>query len=111
MFTNILTKYESHKPLKNLWDFSTRILLVLLLPAEAQHVAYDLGQTRDPLFGLLSTGGHQVQVFLAALEDDGEAAFFIGGLCVFVEPLRLSAHTHRVDVINGDCLGRRSEFI
>lgn len=72
----------------------SRILLTLLLTAEVAHVADELLQAADPLFRLLITGCHQVKIFLAALEDDGEALLFNTGVGVFIKPLRLTALAH-----------------
>lgn len=58
------------------------------------HVVYDLLQAADPLFRLLRTGCHEVQIFLGVIEDDGEAAVFITGVGAFIEPLRLTAMAH-----------------
>lgn len=82
---------------------TSRILLALLLAAEVAHIGDDLLDAVDPLFCLPAAGRHQVEVFLAALEDDGEALLFDPGVSVFIEPLGLAAIAHRVNVINGDC--------
>ena len=71
-----------------------RILLTLLLAAEVAHVADDLLEAVDPLFRLPRAGCHQVKIFLAALEDDGETLLLNRGLSVFIEPLRLAALAH-----------------
>lgn len=84
----------------------SRILLTLLLAAEVAQIGHDLLYTSDPLPGFLRTVRQQVEVFLAALEDDGEALLFKAGLCVFIEPLRLAAQSQRIDLVNGDCLER-----
>lgn len=81
---------------------STRILLALLHVTEVAHVVYDLLDAVDPLAGHLAVGGHQVQVLLAALEDDGEALRFIHGMRVFIEPFRLATEAHGVNFIDGD---------
>lgn len=83
----------------------TRILLALLHVAEVAHVVDDLLHAVDPLAGHFAVGGHQVQVLLAALEDDGEALVFIDRVCVFIEALRLAAETEGVDLIDGDWSG------
>lgn len=80
----------------------TRILLALLHVTEVAHVVYDLLDAVDPLAGHLAVGGHQVQVLLAALEDDGEALRLVHGVRVFVESLRLATEAHGVNFINGD---------
>ncbi len=72
----------------------SRILLTLLLAAEVTHIVDDLLQAIDPLFCLHSIGCHQVEVFLAALEDDGEALLFNTGVSVFVKSLGLTALAH-----------------
>lgn len=89
----------------------SRILLALLLAAEVAHISDDLLYAVDPLFRLHPAGCHQVQIFLASLEDDGETSLFNTGLGVFVEPLRLTALAHRINVINGDCLERGSRLL
>lgn len=50
-----------------------RILFTLLLAAEVVHVVYHLLDGRDPPVGLLLAGRHEVEIFFAALEEDGEA--------------------------------------
>lgn len=80
----------------------TRILLALLHVTEVAHVVHDLLDAVDPLAGHLAVGGHQVQVLLAALEDDGEALCFIHGMRVFIEPLRLATEAHGVNFIDRD---------
>lgn len=87
-----------------------RILLALLHVAEVLHVVYYLLDAVDPLAGHLAVGGHQVQVLLAALEDDGEALLFVHGVRVFIEPLRLAAEAHGVDFINGNWSGPKPKF-
>lgn len=72
----------------------SRILFTLLLVVEVAHVADDLLQAVDPLVCLLWTGCHEVEIFLAIIEDDGEAPIFIAGVCVFIKPFRLTALTH-----------------
>lgn len=72
----------------------SRILLALLLAAEVAHIGDDLLNAVDPLFCLPAAGRHQVEVFLAALEDDGEALLFNPGVGVFIEPLGLAALAH-----------------
>lgn len=84
----------------------SRILLALLLAAEVAQIGHDLLYASDPLPGFLRTVRQQVEVFLAALEDNGEASLFKAGLDVFIEPLRLAAQSQRIDLINGDCLER-----
>lgn len=69
---------------------------------EVAHVVDDLLYAVDPLAGRFGVGGHQVQVFLSVLEDDGEALVFINRVRVFIEPLRLATETKRVDLIDGD---------
>lgn len=80
----------------------SRILLALLHVIEVAHVVHDLLYAVDPLAGHLAVGGHQVQVLLVALEDDGEALRFVHGVGVFIEPLRLATEAHGVNFINGD---------
>lgn len=89
--------------------FLTRILFTLLHVAEVAHVVYDLLDAVDPLAGHLAVGGHQVQVLLAGLEDDGEALLFVHGVGVFVEALRLAAEAQGVDLINGDWSGSKTK--
>lgn len=79
-----------------------RILLALLHVTEVAHVVYDLLDAVDPLAGHLAVGGHQVQVLLAALEDDGEALCFVHRVRVFIKPLRLATEAHGVNFIDGD---------
>lgn len=79
--------------LLNIFQLQTlsRILLTPLLAAEVVQVVHDLLYAVHPLSCFLPIGCHQVQIFLAALEDDGEALLFDSGLGVFIEPLRLTA--------------------
>lgn len=87
------------KTVQRVW---TRILLALLHVTEVAHVVDDLLDAADPLAGHFAVGGHQVQVLLAALEDDGEALVFIHRVGVFIQPLRLAAQAQGVDVVDGD---------
>lgn len=80
----------------------SRILLALLHVIEVAHVVDDFLYAVDPLAGHLAVGGHQVQVLLAALEDDGEALHFVHRVGVFIETLRLATEAHGVNFINGD---------
>lgn len=88
----------------------TRILLALLHVTEVAHVVDDLLYAVDPLARHFAVGGHQVQVLLAALEDDGEALVFIDRVRVFVVPLRLATEAKGVDVIDGDWSGSKPQF-
>lgn len=84
----------------------SRILLAVLLMVEVLHVVDELVQTVDPLFRFLWCDCYQVKIFLVALEDDGEALLLHTGISVFIKALRLTAHAHRINVVNGDCLKR-----
>lgn len=77
----------------------TRILFCLLLEAEVVSVVYHFLQASDPLPGLLLWAGDEVQVLTAALEHDGEAAALHLLLRALPQALRLTAHSHRWDVI------------
>lgn len=79
-----------------------RILLALLHVTEVADVVHDLLDAIDPLAGHFAIGGHQVQVLLAVLEDDGEALRFVHRMRVFIEPLRLATEAHGVNFIDGD---------
>lgn len=103
----------THRFLKRETQFSqvlTRILLALLHVAEVAHVVDDLLYAADPLAGHLAVGGHQVQVLLALLEDDGEALVFIDRVRVFVEPLRAATEAKGFDVIDGDWRGSKTKI-
>lgn len=88
----------------------TRILLALLHVTEVVHVVDDFLYAADPLAGRFTVGGHQVQVLLAVLEDDGEALVFLGRERVFIEPLRLATEAKGVNLINGDWSGSKPKF-
>lgn len=88
----------------------TRILLALLHVTKVVHVVDDLLYAVDPLAGHFTVGGHQVQILLAVLEDDGEALVFIDRVRVFVEPLRLATETKGIDVIDGDWSSSKPKF-
>lgn len=88
-----------------------RILLALLHVTEVAHVVDDLLDAVDPLAGHFVVGRHQVQVLLAALEDDGEALAFVNRVRVFIQPLRLPTETKGVDLINGDWSNKNQNSI
>lgn len=77
---------------------------------EVAHVVDDLLDAVDPLAGHFAVGGHQVQVLLAALEDDGEALVFIHRVRVFIQPLRLATEAQGVDVVDGDWSHPKPKF-
>lgn len=80
-----------------------RILFGPLLLAKLAHVGDDLLQAGHPVLGVLLRVGNQVKVFLVALEQNGECPRFHRLLCVLPETLRVSAGTHTLYILNGNC--------
>lgn len=63
----------------------------------------DLLQSSHPLLRVALGRRHQVDVFAFAFEDDREAEVLHRAVRVLLQGLRVTAGTHRIDVVQRDC--------